>query len=530
MKRIENIGSVSKVNWLNLLPDLQQKKVLKIGTESIDMIKAIFYSNVASLSCVGDSQDEIKHIVKNFYHKKRSIKEKFDVVIFDEVETGITINALSDVICKTKELLNKTGVLLVRCPDGWRNVKYRYIIKRALLLESKGSLKYFICSPSSAKPYLIMPYINDKTWLTYTYPNIEENTYNTKVIIKEKIKGYIFRVLGKYNPISGLVITFDNSCALENGRNKNEKNTLVEICVSYHYSNKHYLFSYDLVDKKLNRMRKIEFNPSEYGNNLEREYNNLLLFKEFIEIYGKNKIVIPRAVYFNKLPDRHESSMTVVEGVSLKYLVDKNMHQNNTENVIDFLNRATNMMICFQRLTDKYLKEAVYEMDSDYFLNYLELDLRGVYIEGGCIQHCDFAANNIHLDCDADRWGIIDWEGLSQGMPPMLDLFSMFTSFRFTVDNKEYISFQENYYDAIVDTYFSDNWISRCVLKNLEKYCYATKVSEKNIYCNFILFLLFQANKFRIFKVYEYQHLFERILKFAINNKDKFIAMSLVGK
>lgn len=538
MKKIENIGSVSKANWLNLLPDLQQKKVLKIGTDSIDIIKIISYCNVASLSCIGVPRGELQNIVNKFYQDEEDIAEKFDVVIYDEVRSTGSKNKISDFLYKIKGLLNEAGVLLVCCPDGWRNLKYRYFFRKTLQIDSKEFLKYFISNPSSAAPYSIVPYINDKIWLTYNYPNIEEKTFNIKKAIKERIKEYIFRALGIYYPLNGLIIVLNNAGSIKSIHEKKEIENageyinnetkkidpLVKICIAYHYSNKHYQFYYSQLDKKINRIKKIEYKTSEYRSNLEKEYNNLLLFKEHIEVYENNGIVIPQAVYLKKLPDRHESSMTVVKGASLKYLVDKNIYQKNNNNVIGLLDQATDMQICFQKLTENNLKEVIYSQDSEYYLNYLELDLGGIKIEGSCIQHCDFAANNIHLDTETNKWGIIDWEGLTQGMPAMLDLFSMFTSFRFTVGDKKYKDFQEKYYDAIIDTYFSDNWISRCILRNLKKYCLAYKISEKNIYGYFILFLMFQSNKYRIFELYEYQLLFEEMLRYAIENKDKFIA------
>jgi len=537
MKKIEDVSSVSKANWLNLLPDLQRKKVLKIGTDSTDIIKIISYSNLASLSCIGVPQVELKDIVNKFYLNEENIGEKFDVVIFDEVMSIDPVNNISDFLYKIKGLLNETGVLLVCCPDGWRNLKYRYFIRKVLQIKSKGFVKYFICNPSSAAPYSIIPYINDKIWLTYNYPNIEEETYNKKIAFKESIKKYIFRIIGMYNPLSGLIIVLNNVDITENIHEKKQINNaneyindgtkemdpLVKICIAYRYTNKHYLFSYGQHDKKLRSMKKIEFNPYESGNDLEREYKNLLLFKEHIEIFGNNGIEIPLSVYFNELSDRHESSMTVVKGMSLKYLVDKNMCQKNNKDVIDLLNKATDMQICFQKLTENNLKEVIYDLDPEYFLNYLGLDFGDINIEGGCIQHCDLAANNIHLDIEANRWGIIDWEGLTQGMPAMLDLFSMFTSFRFTIGNKKYKDFKEKYYDAIIDTYFSSNWISKCILINLKKYCLAYKIPEKNIYGYFVLFLMFQSNKFRIYKVHDYQLLFEDMLRYTVENKHKFI-------
>ena len=88
MKKIENISSVSDANWLNILPDLQQKKVLKIGTDSIDIIKIISYCNVASLSCIGMPRVELQNIVNKFYQNEEDIRERFDVVIFNQVAIG----------------------------------------------------------------------------------------------------------------------------------------------------------------------------------------------------------------------------------------------------------------------------------------------------------------------------------------------------------------------------------------------------------------------------------------------------------
>ena len=59
---------------------------------------------------------------------------------------------------------------------------------------------------------------------------------------------------------------------------------------------------------------------------------------------------------------------------------------------------------------------------------------------------------------------------------------------------------------------------------NLKKYCLAYKISEKNIYGYFVLFLMFQSNKFRICKIHDYRLLFEDMLRYTVENKEKFIA------
>ena len=105
MKKIDNISNVSKANWLNLLPDLQRKKVLKIGTDSIDIIKTISCNNVASLSCIGVARIELQDIVNKFYQNEKNIGEKFDVVIFDEVTSKDPANKVTDFLYRIKDLL-----------------------------------------------------------------------------------------------------------------------------------------------------------------------------------------------------------------------------------------------------------------------------------------------------------------------------------------------------------------------------------------------------------------------------------------
>ena len=210
MKKIKNSVNVSIANWLNLLPDLQQKNVLKIGADSIDVIETINYCNVASLSCIGAPRIELNNLVHKFYQNETAIEEKFDVVICDEVLSIGSPNRLREFLCNIKELLNESGTLLVCSPDGWRNFKYRNVIKNALQAESKALLKYYICDPSVVSPFAIIPYIRDKEWLMYSYPNINEKIFDTKAVIKEKIKGYIFKILGIYNPFRGLVVVLED--------------------------------------------------------------------------------------------------------------------------------------------------------------------------------------------------------------------------------------------------------------------------------------------------------------------------------
>lgn len=54
--------NISQANWMNLVPDLYNKDVLKVGTERIDNIMAIVYFEPKTLSCIGYPNVKIEKV------------------------------------------------------------------------------------------------------------------------------------------------------------------------------------------------------------------------------------------------------------------------------------------------------------------------------------------------------------------------------------------------------------------------------------------------------------------------------------
>jgi len=538
MDKIENLVSVSKANWLNLLADLRNKSVLNIGTDNLDAIITISYSGVGSLYCVGEPREELNGIVSKYYSNiYDKIDKKFDAIIVDsKLPIGSGINSsMRTVLVTLVDLLAGDGALLLCSPAGKNNIKYRMLIKSTIRNLTKYSVSYFICDPSTEKPYTIIPYLKDVTWLTYNYPNIQEINYQKKLIIKNLVKKVFFKIFGLMNPLRGVAIVISNSNLeqkLPGGNNKEDinikakatSNLTVDVSMTNYYLMKHYLFTYNSENKKIKIIKKIGFNPPSYANDLEKEYKNMLLFDNLIDNFNAKNVEIPRPLEFYKHKERSVLSMTAIQGLSLKYIIEKNIYHGHIDEVIKLLNKATDVQIIFQKICNQKLADKLETVHEDYGHNYTKHNLKAPVAKTKCVQHGDFAANNILFDVDTGSYGIIDWEWLSAGFPPLLDIFSLFTSLRFTLAGKKYCNFYERYYDAIIDTYFNDNWFSRCLMANLIKYNQKFNLDNNDLYTYYIHFLIFHCNKYRIHKIFDHQKLYERMLDYSVKNEKNFIS------
>ncbi|MCW8855335.1 MAG: aminoglycoside phosphotransferase family protein [Gammaproteobacteria bacterium] len=540
--------NVSQANWLNLLPDMKDKNVLKAGTNNIDNIVSISYTSPNNLSCIGDSLDKLNEVVNNFYTNIEEISESsFDYIILDEPEYLLELKSLRRIkqnLFKLSKLLKSGGQIMVCVPDTALSFIYRFFIRTYLKQVKLSHQNYYLCDSSSDEPMTIVPYINNIKWLASDLPNHNEKPFTFKSIAKSYIKRTIFNSMGIYNPFRGLILvasrSFNNDSCFITGYDKLKRVTqdevdiikyegleLVCVCMTAKYLMKHYLFFYNKLNGDLVLIGKVGYKSDLHIDDMERDYRNLDMVSDCKVHLDKFKIKVASSDYYSKSLNKSILIQTAVAGKSLRYIFGKMLSQNMNDDLLGFLDKITDVQINIQDICLQNLSHKVSAIDNDYFYNYLNAPLDDILSNESdffhYIQHGDFAVNNVFLDEVSNEWGVIDWEWLGSGFPPLFDLFSLFTSIRFSKGGVTKYDAFEGYYISFTDSFFDKNWFSEFLIGLVKRYCNHYDLSMDDVYRYFIAFILFHCNKFRKNELPEYQSLYEKMMKFTIDNKDKFI-------
>lgn len=539
---------VSQANWLNLLSGIENKDVLKVGVKKTDNIISISYSNPKTLSCIGDLDDCMGSIVDVVYKNIDAVPVGIaDFVILDETDFFVACKSyekIKIILLKIAKTLKDNGVLMLCFPDGILNFKYRYLINRALAETEFISKAYYFCEPSSEEPMCIVSYSTDSLWMTGGFPNFNEKPFIIKERIKKYIKQSIFDVMKLYYPFRGIVVVAKKNIdtqsylipSFDKLKNINSNNEVTieyqgkplrYVCYTGRYLKKHYLFFYNLYDDEIVLIGKIGYSSDLPIDDIEREYKNLILMTECYEMFSKKNINIATLVHYDHSIEKSILIQSSVPGKSLRYLLSRYEYHNNKAQMLKLIDQISDAQLYIQDTCTNKLGHAVAKIDEDYFYNYTDMDLDGDLFWKlnilNFIQHGDFTANNIFYEEASEQWGIIDWEWQSIGFPPLFDLFSLFASVRFASTNIKKYSEYEGYYISLVDTFFDKNWFSDHLVILIIRYCDHYHLKYEIVYTCFIAFILFHCNKFRKNKLPDYQYLYEKFLKYAEDNKDRFI-------
>lgn len=540
--------NVSSSNWLNIIPDIQDMDVLKIGTQKSDNIISILYSNPKSLSCVGTSNDNIKTYVNNFFDNIDNVPYKcFDSIILDEPEyitEAKSIDSIKSIISKLSKSLKINGTIIICVPDTMFHIKYRHIVKAAFLSQKFDIIKYYLCDPSSDNPMTIVPFTGNSKWITRNLPNLNEKPFNFRSIIKSYIKYFLFTLTRIYYPYRDLIIVAQKSDNTEsvffsgfkdlkkitnNGTEivKYEDIDLTYICMTATYLRQHYVFFYNKSNDDLVLITKIGYESSLEIDNMERDYSNLSIVSSCQNELDLRNIRVASPAYYNTTQDKSILVQTSVPGKSLGHIINKYFYKSDRDNIIRLLDELTNIHIYIQDVFSTKLEKNITRLSSDYYNNYNNYNIgfsnKDSFSFLRFIQHGDFAVNNIFFDSNSKEWGIIDWEWLSIGFPPLFDLFSLFTSIGFTKSKTHKSNIFDRYFVSFTDTFFDDNWFSKSLINFIKRYSKHHNLSLSDTYMYIIFFLLFHCNKYRKNNLPEYQNLYERMLTHTLNNKESFI-------
>lgn len=542
--KTKKLIDISKSNWLNLIPDITGKDVLKVGTNRIDNILPIAYSGPKSFYCIGDSIADQDGYISGYYSNVNDVPlDAFDLVIIDESEYITSIKSykkIKEILVKISQIIRNKGTLLLCFPDGLLSMKYRYWINKALSSTKFNNGNYFLCDPSAENPVTIVPCHINSRWLICDIP-FNEKPFTFKVRVKAVLKRLLFSITKKYNPLRGLILIAEkskyNKSYYDYAFNKienvlNNKNVLKEdvklimICITAHYVRKYYIFFYNILNFHLLLIIKINYKSSRKIDDLRQEYENMIMLSNCIKKLSEKNIKVPCPIHSDFLQEKDITIQSAVSGISVSWILEKHKHLNDQKTILMILDRLTDIQVFLQEVCSHEIIDSVYAVGNEYFNNYMCISYdwkkhdQSAYL--AIVQHGDFAVNNIFFDTNTNEWGIIDWEWMGKGYPPLFDLFSLFTSVRFVNKNSSGDVF-DKYYISFVHTYFDNNWFSEYLNKLVKRYCKNFNLNSVHIYTFFITYLLFYCNKYKMSNLLQFRRLYEKMLTYAVNNDKAFV-------
>jgi hypothetical protein len=537
---------MSQTNWLNLLPDIYNKKVLKIGTQKIGNIIAIAYFNPESLTCVGSNVIKTKNLSIKYYQKIDDLPPTaFDVIIFDEPKYLTSFDSFSSIkglLIKASQILKDEGILLLCFPENpMLSLKYRYWIKKIFPYTAFSCSNFFFCDPSAEYPSLIIPYAKKTRCMAGTFPNIQDRAFATVQRIKNMFKNIILRTTKIYYPFGGLILIAGKSIqGITNNETLLEISRTIPLGQSWHERNsknlfmtfmakkaKHIVFIHDPITLELRSVVKIGIPSANHMGRVREEHQSLQVLSYCKSLLEKGHITIPAPLAFVSSAQKEIGVQSVVPGTASDWMIRQFIRRKQRNAVLNVLDELTNIQIHLQETCTRRITNFTRYIDKAYFVNYLNLPLDcktdDIALQTNDIQHGDFTLINIYRDSRASKWGILDWEWMARGYPPLFDLFSLSTSIPFKESRNTHDNELDNSYLSFIDTYFYKSWFSNHLRSIVSSYCDYFHYDKQFIFSYFIAHLLLQCNKYRLFyNSPKYQQLFEKMLRYSIRHKGEF--------
>ena len=273
---------------------------------------------------------------------------------------------------------------------------------------------------------------------------------------------------------------------------------------------------------------KIGHNATQMNGAIRNEYENLIVLSRCKAAFRERKINIPEPIHFEGKSDRTLAVQSAVPGMSVKSIIERHMKEDYRKRIMLVVSELIEIQRLIQKTCTEKLINDVPMISNDYFDNYLGVELG---FEKGdselCsdhVQHGDFGTVNVLHDARTGEWGVIDWEGIASGYPPMLDVFCCITSVGFVEGRKGHMKEDERYMDSFIDTYFRPSWFSGFVNELVKGCCDYFHLERGGTFRYLTAYLLYQCNRYRLKEKYPpYQRRYEEMLIYAVENKNKCV-------
>lgn len=534
------------VNWVNFLPPFEGKNIIKFGTNKIETIISFSKRNCKSLVCIGPQRSDFFSSPVTYHQNLQCLEQnKYDLCIIDEIDFFYDINSLHELREKIDgifNLLNSKGLMLIAPPHGLHFIKYRFAIQKMASDAGFRNIDTLFCAPSFHEPLTVYPFSKDKelTFKILFYNYFKERAL--KLLIKSAFKYFLVKISPLFNPFFNPVFIARKSLEVDEvpkaeklvSCNYHKESLVVDKIYSIwfdkpsgqrqiglmYYGEKH--------NKKLLAVCKQSNFEHEGPNYTKQEYDKLILLSEYNETFKSSGIFIPQPICFEVNSGK---SLFIESALPGRPLREYNQKPNDKIDV-NYLNRLDNLVdiqIFIQNLLSNGIKHRLPEIPATYFENSIHFpyaslnNINRIFLYKDYVQHGDFTDINIIYNDAENTWGIIDWEWLASGFPPLFDLFYLFTSLEYRNSKKKNGLFLEHHVSSFIETFFQDNSYSTFVKNAILKYCKRFNLNDKQTFDYLLDFLLFHFNKYRLANVTEYTELYKNLLIFSIKNKERYI-------
>lgn len=546
-KSLSDWNCFLSVNWANFLPPFQDKNIIKIGTRKTENIKSYISWNCKSLICVGPQGSDFS-LPSIAYHKDLQCLEenKYDICIIDEIDFFSDINSLCelhDTFGRIFNLLNSKGVMLIALPNEFLFLKYKFAIRKSAADVGFVRIDMLLCAPSFYEPIIVYPFSQDKK---FTLKMLFKYYFEKRELVftfKSAIKYFFAKMNPLINPFLDPVFIMGKSPEMCEERRAEKL-----LSCNYHqtgpiFADKIYSVWRDTANgkrqvglmyygenenKKLLAVCKQSNSGNERSDFTRQEYEKLILLSKYDEIFKSSGVLIPKPICFEANSGKFLLIESALVGHSLRKYNQKLKGKIDVD-YLDMLDRLVDIQIFVQNLLTKEVKDQLPKISAIYFENsmnfpYTKLNnINRIHLYKDYVQHGDFTCVNILYDDAENTWGIIDWEWLAAGLPPLFDIFYLFSSLEYRANKKKNELFLDHCFNSFTETFFKKNSYSDFVRNAILKYCKRFNLNNTKTFDYLLDFLLFHYNKYCLFQATETAKLYENLLMFAIKNKDRFI-------
>jgi len=549
-----HLDNPQKTSWLNLLPPLEGKRVLKFGTDKIENINNLTKCNCESITCIGSGQKFPYYRRLTYCDSIESLGEdKYDVCIIDEIaflSSSPFGKTIKEKLEQTYHLLNENGICLVGFPNGLTNWRTKRAIKKHIASVGFPDIDISICISSFDDPIFIYPFSSHPK---HTIRVLSEDLFKNrkwKNFVKDFIKLLLIKTTFTLNPLFGLVLIARKSKdgnhdeSLESvlkinkdGKNDTDNKKIYTIWIAKPYAGKQFALIFNIEDNgsKLVAICKRSNLQNHRAIKIKHEYNVLSLLSLHANIFKKNKVLLPHPISLSVDKERITSIESAVKGIPISYsglpLLSKRIDLHDEMlSLRNILKELVPIQSFIQEYLTKTFIDKLPKISERYFANVLNISLpafknndRILYYQE-FVQHGDFTFVNILFNDDEKKWGVFDWETLASGYPPVFDLFHLFTSAGFRETNIGKEKMFEKKFKSFVETFFQKNWFSNFVRASIEKYCETYNIRIEKTYEYFLDHLLFIYNTYRLdCNLPQFEKLYQDMLIYTLEKRRQFV-------
>lgn len=538
----------AQVHWLNLLPVTSGMSVIKLGATRIEIIKALAIACRRPIACVGGPHGPAPDSLTISYPSWQAAPQKaFDLAVVDEADDLTSLKTAARLRTELKSILavlKQDGCLVLCLPEGLRNVRMRYLLAEAVAYSGFHAVDSYLCDPSCERPLEVVPFSANPSWaLQYlSRPGVWDSG-GTLRRLKRILKWFVFAATGIHNPLRGLLLIARRSLlpATRDGLSCYGQ-VLRQVTaglpdsgqpiavLSATSQGKQYLSIYDSRTSDLLAVAKVGRKCYRHSDIVEQEHQNLRLLSPLVSFLGEKGIIIPQLLGVDVSEQTIFFSMKAMPGRPFESTVRPLVKQGDRRRIEELLNAVVERHIFLQDFLTNRFSAAIPEVAPKFFET--PLRVAGRVIEGkafplvpfGFVQHGDFSTINIYFDPLRDRWGVIDWESLGRGYPPLVDLFSLLRTVGFRENPRSRSHRRNEPIQSFIDSFFRRNWFSQYCATVVRRYSAACGIDVRIVYDCFLLFILFFYNRYALDEVVVegFADLYKEMMAYSVANQHQF--------